>query len=70
MANTPDPTGTTMIQNNPPPTPRITPERKVVAWAYVLRCVEKNGQDERTRDAKLLVNQQLRDATDAAGGQP
>lgn len=70
MDNNPDPTGTTMTQQTQSPPPRITPDRKVIAWAYILRCVEKNGQDERTRDAKLLVNQQLRDATDAAGGQP
>jgi len=50
--------------------PRVTPERKVNVWAYVLRCVEKDSPDERTRDAKLLVNQQLRSATDQVGRKP
>ena len=70
MDNNPDPTGIKMTQQAPNQLPRITPDRKVIAWAYVLRCVEKNGQDERTRDAKLLVNQQLRDATDSVGAHP
>lgn len=60
------------MSQTPQSPPRLTPDRKVVAWAYVLRCVEKDAPDERTRDAKLLVNQQLRDASDAVGkaGQP
>lgn len=56
-----------MNQKPQNPQPRITPERKVNVWAYVLRCVEKHNPDDRTRDAKLLVNQQLRSATDDAG---
>lgn len=59
-----------MTQQTPQPQPRFTADRKVVVWAYVLRCIEKDAPDERTRDAKLLVNQQLRDATDLAGRKP
>lgn len=52
------------------PQPRITAERRVSVWAYVLRCVEKDAPDERTRDAKLLVTKQMRTATDEVGRQP
>jgi hypothetical protein len=39
----------------------------VNVWAYVLRCVEKQGVDVRSSDGQFLVKQQLRAATDEAG---
>ena len=59
-----------MTQEKTQPQPRFTPERKVIIWAYVRRCVERQGRESRSSDALFLVDQQLRDATDAAGGQP
>lgn len=54
-------------QNHPA---KLTPERKVWVWQYVVRCIDKaQGPDERKADAYKLVNQQLRDASDA-GGKP
>lgn len=59
-----------MTSTPKPSQPRIPPDRKVIVWAYVRRCVEKQGKEARSSDALFLVDQQLRDATDAAGGQP
>jgi hypothetical protein len=56
-----------MSQKPQNPQPRFTPERKVNVWAYVLRCVEKQGVDVRSSDGQFLVKQQLRAATDEAG---
>lgn len=47
----------------------MSPDRKVVVWSFVKRCIEKAGADSRTADAYTLVNQQLRAATDE-GGKP
>lgn len=49
--------------------PKYTPERRVWVWQFVVRCIDKADQDERKADAYKLVNQQLRDASDA-GGRP
>lgn len=51
------------------PQPRFTPDRKVVVWSFVQRCIEKAGPDSRAQDAQALVKQQLRTATDE-GGKP
>ncbi len=59
-----------MNQKTTPQPPRFPPERKVNVWAYVLRCVEKNGTDARSSDGQFLVKQQLRAATDEAGKAP
>ena len=53
-----------MSQN---PTPKFSPEYKVVLYATILRCVEKDAQgqsDQRIRDALFLARQQVRKATD------
>lgn len=57
-----------MTQQQPQnPPPKLTPDRKVVVWSFVQRCIEKAGPDSRARDANMLVKQQLRDAIDEGG---
>jgi len=55
-------------QPQTPNTPaKLTPDRKVVAWSFVERCIEKAGADTRAADARKLVRQQLRAAIDEGG---
>lgn len=61
-----------MSQN---PTPKFSPEYKLVLFATILRCVEKEiigTNDARIRDALFLARQQVRKATDelSKAGQP
>lgn len=51
------------------PQPKMTPDRKVVVWTFVERCIEKAGTDSRAADATKLVRQQIRSAVDE-GGKP
>lgn len=51
-------------QNKPP---KLSPDRKVVVWNFVERCIEKAGPDTRAADARMLVKQQIRTATDEGG---
>lgn len=50
---------------NPPP--KFSPDRRVVVWNFVKRCIEKAGSDSRAADAQKLVGQQIRTATDEGG---
>lgn len=52
-------------QHNSPP--KLSPDRRVVVWNFVVRCIEKAGPDSRAADAQKLVRQQLRTATDEGG---
>lgn len=47
--------------------PKLTPDRRVVVWHFVLRQIEKAGPDTRAADAYRLVNQQLCKATEEGG---
>jgi hypothetical protein len=49
------------------PSPKFSPDRRVVVWNFVVRCIEKAGPDSRAADAQKLVRQQLRTATDEGG---
>lgn len=49
------------------PQPKLTPDRRVVVWNFVSRCIEKAGPDSRAADAQKLVRQQIRTATDEGG---
>jgi hypothetical protein len=51
-------------QNQPQ---KLDPDRKVVVWTFVQRCIERAGPDSRAADAHKLVRQQLRTATDEGG---
>lgn len=49
------------------PQQKLSPDRRVVVWNFVSRCIEKAGTDSRAADAQRLVQQQLRAATDEGG---
>lgn len=49
------------------PQPKFSPDRKVVVWNFVSRCIERAGPDSRAADAQKLVRQQIRAATDEGG---
>lgn len=49
------------------PQPKPTPDRRVVVWTFVSRCIEKAGPDPRAAEAQRLVQQQIRTATDEGG---
>ena len=47
--------------------PKFSPDRRVVVWNFVKRCIEKAGTDSRAADAQKLVGHQIRAATDEGG---
>jgi hypothetical protein len=56
-----------MNQQTPNQQPKFSPDRRVVVWNFVKRCIEKAGTDSRAADAQKLVGQQIRAATDEGG---
>lgn len=56
-----------MKEQQQPQTVKFSPDRRVVVWNFVARCIEKAGPDTRAADAQKLVRQQLRFATDEGG---
>jgi hypothetical protein len=56
-----------MSEQQPNQPPKLTADRRVVVWNFVLRQIEKAGTDSRAADAQKLVRQQVRTAVDEGG---